>query len=345
MSTSSSLRRRVVAAGVVLFFISVGLVGPSQASQTFGATVDRSVDLIADGDTVSVTLANLPEGRGVYVLQCAAPETAGARPTLCNATTQQWVTATVPPGTPGVAAPGAPVRLAVAAAFTSVNRATNQSTTVDCSTRQCGVFVRLDHFATMDRSLDTFIPVSFSGSTIVLPADVLTVTAQGVAVGTRAPLNLRYRTPVVLEIAAQSGQQPTVTSINTNCTVEGTRVTAVRGSGECAFQITTPRTATTAPGRALIPAFLAPADQVIEVAVPRRAKVGVARVLAPSSARSSMDQRITWSTSTPGCRVTVARGSVRLMATTRSTCVVTATAPARDGLWSSATRSFEVVVR
>lgn len=345
MSSVTLLPRRLAAAGVALAVSGAVLAGPTQAAETFSVTVSKTLDLVADGETVSVTLANLPQGKGVYVLQCAAPSVAGERPTLCNSATQKWVTTSLPVGTPGVVAPGAPVPLSVAAAFTYTNRATGQSSVVDCTTSQCGVFVRLDHFFTTDRSLDTFVPISFVGSTIVLPADVVNVSVKDAPVGTRAPLNLKYRTPVWLNVSAQSGQTPTITSLNGNCVVQGRKVTAVKGSGECAFQVTTPRTASTAAGSVLVPAYLAPAEQAIRKPVPTKARVGKSRTLASTEVTTTMKQKVTWMTRTPGCRLETVAGQVRLIASTQTTCEVTASAPAREGLWQALTTTYRVDVR
>ena len=319
----NKLRVGMTATAVLLLSL---LSTPAQAANGFAATLDKSTALVAAGDTIKVTMANVPAGAGMYVQQCAASTTAGVRPTNCNGR-GIWVTSTVAAGTPGTAAPGSVISLPVSASFT-----TAAGTSINCMSTQCGVFTRRDHFATADTSLDSFTAIAFIGDSIARPKDVITAAAGGTPVSTRTPLTLRYRTPVALNITSTSGTPVALTSLSPNCVVTGTTVTAVKATGECAFMATTIGSGAYAAGQEILPAYLASAQQIVKLAIPAKAKTATFVALGKTTLRTSMSQPVTWKSLTSGCVVSNRNGNVALVSYKARTCQVLAYAPSRADL-------------
>ena len=131
----------------------------SQSAQaaTFNATADRATGLQIAGDTVNVTLTDVPAEQGVYVRLCAGTlaEAATARPANCFGQ-GAWVSTSVAAQAQGAGDAAKVVALAVKAQFTS------GSTNIDCTLQACGIHIRRDHMGgSTDFSLDRFIPVTF----------------------------------------------------------------------------------------------------------------------------------------------------------------------------------------
>lgn len=136
-----------------------GAAAPAQAD-TFSVTADKSQYLAAVGDKVTVTLAGVPAGQGVYVRLCkgSLAEASKARPTACFGQ-GAWVSTDAAQLGFGAGDATKPVVLAVQAAFTS------NGTAVDCTVDACGIHIRRDHNGGgADYSLDRFIPVTFGAA-------------------------------------------------------------------------------------------------------------------------------------------------------------------------------------
>lgn len=315
----------------------LSLVGTSAATAAdFSVSLDKSVGLSASGDTIKVTTSNLPSNAGLYVRQCASPTLATARATDCNGQ-GVWVTSSVPAGTPGTAVPGSVVQLPVEAKFTTASGAA-----VDCTTRQCGVFIRRDHLAPADTALDKFLPIAFIGDSIAKPSDAISATLNGVAVNTRTPMTLRYRTPATLVLTSASGTAVTLTALNSNCVVTGTTVTAVKAQGECAVMATTAPSAGFARGQAIFPAYLASGLQTIDVTVPEQATIGQFVALGKATMRTSLNQPVKWKSLTRGCVVSTSKAVVTVTSYRARTCEVLAYSPARSGLWNQLKQTYSV---
>ena len=323
---------RIAAALAAVAVIS--LAAPAQANTTFDATLSRSTNLAAGGDTIAVTVTNLPNGSGLYVRQCVAATTAGARAGNCNGQ-GIWVTTTVPAGTPGTVAPGGIISLPVVASYVT------STGTVDCTKTQCGVFVRRDHFGPTDLSLDRFIPITFVGDAIARPADAITVKVGGASLTAGKPFSLAYRTPVTLDVTTTSGLPATITSLAPACVVNGSVLTAVNAKGECAVIVRTAGNGSFAAAQSVYPATLSPAVQTIAVPAPATAKVGKSVVIA-TGATSSLGQPVKFRTLTAGCQVSTVKGQTTLYSSRARTCTVEATAAARAGLWSAAATRVSV---
>lgn len=138
---------------------------PAQAAD-FAVTADKSKNLVAAGDTVTVTLANLPTGQGVYLRLCAGTlaEVAKARPADCVGMDKTvWASSLAAALRQGATEAAEPKAVSVVAQFTSAGK------TIDCAVVSCGIHVRRDHFGGTDFSLDRFIPVTFAAAAPTAP--------------------------------------------------------------------------------------------------------------------------------------------------------------------------------
>lgn len=139
-------------------------VAPAHAT-AFSISSDKSTNLVAAGDTVTVTLAGVPADTGVYVRLCKGTlaEVSAARPSECFGQ-GAWVTLSASAQGFGAGNANLPVSLAVQAQFDDVN----------CLEDACGIHVRRDHLGgSMDFSLDRFIPVTFATAAVNAPAPVV----------------------------------------------------------------------------------------------------------------------------------------------------------------------------
>jgi hypothetical protein len=145
---------------------ALGASTPAQAAD-FSVTADKSKNLVAAGDTVTVTLANLPTGQGVYLRLCAGTlaDVAKARPADCVGMDKTvWASSLAAALRQGATEAAEPKAVAVVAQFTSAGK------TIDCAVVACGIHVRRDHFGGTDFSLDRFIPVTFAAAAPTAPA-------------------------------------------------------------------------------------------------------------------------------------------------------------------------------
>ena len=134
-------------------------VAPAHAD-SFTVTADRSQQLTAAGDKVTVSLARIPAGQGVYVRLCKGTmaDVMKCRPTLCFGQ-GAWVSTDAAQLAFGAVDATKPVVLAVQSAFAS------NGTAVDCQVDACGIHIRRDHLGgSSDYALDRFIPVTFGAA-------------------------------------------------------------------------------------------------------------------------------------------------------------------------------------
>ena len=154
-----------VAVAALTAIVALTAVTPAQAAD-FSVTADKTSNLKAAGDTVALTLSNLPTGQGVYLRLCAgaAADVAKARPTECVGMDKTvWVSSLASALRQGAVELTAPMSLAVVAQFTAGGKS------IDCSAVSCGIHVRRDHFGGTDFSLDRFIPVTFAAAAPTAP--------------------------------------------------------------------------------------------------------------------------------------------------------------------------------
>ncbi|MFN8168420.1 MAG: hypothetical protein U0S36_06525 [Candidatus Nanopelagicales bacterium] len=172
-------RPLLAATGALL--LAVGLVPAAAVAASAAPTaavaasvsVVPSTDLDRDGQTVEVSLADVPDGKGVY-LQWCPDNPAGTRwPSgTCASSPQVWASSNPAAIAQGATALGAqPFRLALTPTITTA------AGTTDCRTTTCAVFLRLDHFSPGDTSLDRFVPVSFAAAPTPTPTPTPTTTS------------------------------------------------------------------------------------------------------------------------------------------------------------------------
>lgn len=135
--------------------LATAIAGPAQAAD-FSVSADKSTNLIAAGDTVVVSLANIPTDAGLYVRLCQGTPADAMKGRPANCFGQgAWVSTLAASKAQGAADATQPIKLAVKAQFTS------GANNVDCLTQACLIHIRRDHMAPTDFSLDRVIPVTF----------------------------------------------------------------------------------------------------------------------------------------------------------------------------------------
>lgn len=154
-----------VAVAALAAVVALTAATPAQAAD-FSVTADKTANLKTAGDTVTVTLANLPTGQGVYLRLCAGTlaEVAKARPADCVGMDKTvWASSLAAALRQGATEAAEPKAVSVVAQFTSAGK------TIDCALVACGIHVRRDHFGGNDFSLDRFIPVTFAAAAPATP--------------------------------------------------------------------------------------------------------------------------------------------------------------------------------
>lgn len=133
------------------------LASPLQAiASSFEVSIPRATNLDPANPSVTINVSGIPEGQGIYFMLCEGT-TATPRPANCSAEHQSWLTV-APASLRMGAIPALPVNeFKIASKF-----ATRTGAQVDCTTGNCGVLIRRDHFGTTDLSLDRFIPITFA---------------------------------------------------------------------------------------------------------------------------------------------------------------------------------------
>ena len=311
--------KKATALALILgLLIPVSAALPSHA-ESFAFASSPLTNLDPAGDTINGGFTAFPTSAGMYIQQCVAP-VGSARPITCSDTIQLWVTAA---GGPGTTSPTGPIALTVASTITG------KGVTVDCTTTQCGLFFRLDHTAPTDFSEDKFFPIFFKAgaATATLPADLVTVTLNGKALVRNVPSNLGYRATAKIVATAQSGLPVALTSLTADCTFSKGQLTALKGSGQCALAYSTAGNATTAATSGNFPFILVPGTQKIS---------GVTKFLKRNKPKAlpletNFGAEIKYKSENKNCVVEF----ILVEAKKATTCTITATAPAKAGMWEA----------
>ena len=218
---------------LVALIVGISLAPASQAAGTkvmfteaTGAPVS-GLPTIAAGETLHFVLGNFPTTAGLYVFQAVQPVT-GARPTYSNTKAPLWIS-TDPQ------ASFAPTKVI---AFTIDN---GNAWGADCAHQQCGLWFEYDHSKSTDLSEDQFVPFSFSAvpTTVTAPimpsvAETLSVKIDGVDAKENIPGKISYRQVITFSATSASGSPVTFKSYTPDlCPVNGSTVTALKGSGQC----------------------------------------------------------------------------------------------------------------
>lgn len=160
MSKVSILSRSFLATVLVGAIVAVV---PAQVSAAVGVTVSTT-EKLTDLKVVSIKLANVPAGQGVYISQCFKP-TLGQRAgtgLICNGSvtetgTMIWATTDASRGSQSASGE---LTLMMRASFTKADAA-GVTKTYDCGTANCSLFVYRDHRGITDTALDTIVPLKF----------------------------------------------------------------------------------------------------------------------------------------------------------------------------------------
>lgn len=146
------MKLQKIAAAIALTVLATSIAGTAHADG-LTASLSKSTNISRDGESITLNIEGVPAGQGVYILQCAAPAVTGERPATCVGQSKTIWASTI--STPGAQTLSATMNVLVDRQFVSGGN------TIDCSVTSCGVFIRRDHNGPTDKSLDTFLPLSF----------------------------------------------------------------------------------------------------------------------------------------------------------------------------------------
>ena len=209
---------------VVALLASMLVPAQAQAAQT--GFLGGPLTNLDSPASIHIALSNFPTKGGLYVMECAEG-VAGARPTVCNAAVQLWVSTDANASFK----PTADIVFKPTSAFTGA----------DCTVVKCGIFLRFDHTVPNDLTEDQFIALTFKAATpatVTLPNDEITATINGVQLSNKTPMKLAYRAPAVLAATSKAGAALTYVSLAPACALKDLKIIALKGSGFCDIAIT-----------------------------------------------------------------------------------------------------------
>lgn len=166
---TSTRRLLQLLVGATLMFAPVVVASPVMGAVT--VSLSKSTALL-DGDSILISLAEIPAGQGVYIRQCYKPAI-GLRDVnglKCNGSLQRvsemiWAS-TNPVFLRQGAANAAAAMTLVVRSNVVVYEADGKTVkeTLDCGMSDCAIFVHRDHLGLQDTALDTVVPLTFLGS-------------------------------------------------------------------------------------------------------------------------------------------------------------------------------------
>ena len=284
------------------------------------------------GDAVTLTVDGLTGTVGVYASVCKAGATQMDTPTPCDNATTSWITAA-----------GGGGSTAGAATF----NVSSTFSTVDCAVDTCVIYVRGDHNNTSNYALIRAIPLTFAAGGPVLTPDSATAIYGTTTLQPNQAGQLKYRTPIVLNVTATSGLPVTLSSLTGDCVVTGNVVSALIGNGVCAIAATTAGDATYAPLNVNFPFYVGLGEQKVRVGkFNHNLRAGRALTIPNSTIKSSYDAAVLIKSSTPAvCSISKSPLGWRLNAKSAGVCVLKATSAASADLWTAAEQTLRVSVR
>ena len=159
------MKSKSILRSALALLIAIGALSivASPVSAAVGVTLDQTTKL-ADLQVVSIKLASIPAGQGVYISQCYKAQIGQRTATglICNGSiteqgTMIWATTDASRGSQSATGE---LTLMMRSSFTKVD-ANNVSTTYDCGAKNCSIFVYRDHRGLSDTALDTVVPLKF----------------------------------------------------------------------------------------------------------------------------------------------------------------------------------------
>lgn len=303
------------------------LSAPVAKAETFTFSSDPLTNLNPATATINGGFTKFPAGKGLYIQQCNEP-VGTARPTICSGSIQVWVSDTGR----GAAKSTDPVTIKPTTTITG------PAGTVDCTKASCGLFFQVDRFGPDDTSEDKFMRITFAegAAAPTLAPDVFTVTADGIPLIRNVPSNLTYRSEVSIVATAASGLPTEMTSLNANCVIRDGKISALKGSGECAFSVKVAGNAGAGQPPAIYPFNLGLGEQSIR-AFPLKLKMAK-KLSLPM--QSSFGENVKYVTESKNCKIS--RNTVQ--AVKKGSCRVTASAGGQDGLWKALVRNYTIKI-
>lgn len=306
--------------------LMVSILMPAQAQAAEAKFTTSGLTNLDSPAAIQINFTTFPTKGGLYIQQCLEAA-AGTRAVICNKAVELWISS----------ARGASFLPTAAITFKPAARFTSGSSNIDCTVDKCGMFMRYDHTVGGDLTEDQFFPLSFKAvapGTVTIAADVITATINGVAFGTSAPYTLGYRETVSVVAVSKAGATLTYASLTPECALNGTQVTALKGTGLCSIAITSAGNATGAGLTTQFPIRLSLGTQKIaNLNLP--ATVAAGKKVVTDSV-TNFGAKISYKT-TGSC--TVSKGSITFK---KGSCKIMVTAPGSAGLWKPLKLSYSV---
>ena len=158
--------------------ISFGVITtPANAASQLTVTISKTSELSQGGETVAISISNIPTNQGVYVYQCAS-DSASPRPAsaVCRIAMSDslWVSTSAISQSQGATDASLSQNFSLTKAFT------NSGTTYDCMLTSCGIFIRRDHLGGGDFSLDVIYPITFKANPVAAAPSVAAPSVVGI---------------------------------------------------------------------------------------------------------------------------------------------------------------------
>lgn len=241
--------RKTFAVLVTTVAAAAALATPALAADGYDATVAGQpgysplVNLV-QSSTLTVDVANLPAGVGLYALHCKVPADPRQMPTLCD--TSPGAFAYLPATGATRATAQLPIR--VNAEFWGTNPNPTAGATVDESvdcrvstgdprSTTCAVYVLGAGRESANPAYLRVFPTVFSPVRADRATDVATVTVDGKVVAAGAKTTLTQGKAVSFSVKTKSGL--TAFASGDSCTVADGKITALKAEGTCTVRITT----------------------------------------------------------------------------------------------------------
>lgn len=245
MNTSRRMLFAVVSAAVAL----TSLVPATPVSAAVTVNVSKTAALV-NGEEVTITLAGIPAGQGVYIRQCYKPTTGqrDASGLKCNGSLQRisdmiWASTDSVWLRRGAANAATPLTLSLKTTVVMYEAdGKTVKETLSCGASDCAIFVHRDHLGLQDTALDSIVPLTFLGSQAI-KARVMGLPKDGATAKVGSSISLKASTLVTdrKSVVRVTSDTPGVCSV-----VKGATSTTIRflRKGSCVVQLVAKPTST-----------------------------------------------------------------------------------------------------
>lgn len=202
-----------------------------------GVSANQPITGLPASSSVTLAIANLPAGVGLYGLHCLLPTDPQSAPTRCDVGDGALVYIV----SSDVERTSITQAMTVNREFTGANpnpRAGDSGTSpVNCATDSCGIYVLGAGTASTQPQWIRFFPTSFAAAPVIRAIDDATVRFNGtVLVPTQRPVVSNSRS-TNFTVTMASGIRATLSS--GRCEVRRSKIRALATSGVCVVRITT----------------------------------------------------------------------------------------------------------